>query len=103
MRGNIGLGFNFGGDKGGNALFGGYDFGEGEPEQFFLLLRYEFEMNENTSIGFEFNGDDISIFSKFGMDRNFNLMLGYISENDYDDKYNLLDNDQVVFGVYSEF
>lgn len=99
LKDNIGIGWNFSGNKGGDAFFGGYDTSMNEPDEFFILLKYDMALNEKTKIGFEFNGDDISMFMKYRYGDSVNFSLGYISENEYDKKYAMLDNDRIVIGV----
>ncbi|PLX17201.1 MAG: hypothetical protein C0601_08215 [Candidatus Muiribacterium halophilum] len=103
MSNNFGIGFNFGGEKGGDAVLGGYDFAENEPEALFLLFRYEFDLTDDYKFGLEFNGDSLSSYFDVNTIQNYNFMIGYIATNDYDDKYPLLDNDRFVIGVKGEF
>ncbi|MGM0607090.1 MAG: hypothetical protein ACQESP_01600 [Candidatus Muiribacteriota bacterium] len=102
IRDNIGLGFNFGGNNGGDAFFGGYDSSEDKPDKFFLLLKYSVDFNPKNRLGVEFNGDNFSLFYQTEME-NLNFKIGYIADNDYDKKYAKIKNNRVVFGVQSEY
>ena len=103
MSNNFGIGFNFGGEKGGDAVLGGYDFSENEPEALFLLFRYEFDLSDGYRFGVEFNGDSLAGYFDVNTYQSYSMMFGYIADNDYDDKYPLLDNDRFVIGVKGEF
>ncbi|MFA5478446.1 MAG: hypothetical protein WC002_07265 [Candidatus Muiribacteriota bacterium] len=102
MTENIGVGVNFGGKTGGNAIFGGYNFQENKPDTFYILLKYEHHLSEKTFFGVDFNGDNFGLYMKFAQE-NLNFTIGYIAENDYDKKYNTIDLNRITFGVHSEY
>jgi len=99
LKDNFGFGYNFSGKIGGNAFFGGYDLLTNEADSFFILLRYNFDFDEKTRLGIEFNGDNLSFFIKHKYKGAYNFTLGYINENEYDKKYTMLENDRIVIGV----